>query len=51
MNLLVLSFVLLLLFGGSVVYFWGFAIGGEGIVLFLLMCAIIYWVGGFRAKA
>ena len=51
MNLLVLTLVLLLLFGAGGFYLGGPVIGAEGIGLGMLIGAIIYWMGGFRAKA
>jgi hypothetical protein len=51
MNLLVLVIVLLLLFGGGGFYFGGPAIGGGGVGLVLLICLIIYLMGGFRARS
>ena len=50
MNLLLLVIVLLLLFGGGGFYFGGPVIGGGGLGLVLVICLIIYFVGGFRAK-
>jgi hypothetical protein len=51
MNLLLLVFVLLLLFGGGGFYFGGPVIGGGGLGLVLVICLIIYFLGGFRSKA
>ena len=51
MNLLILVIVLLLLFGGGGFYFGGPVIGGGGLGLVLVICLIIYFMGGFRAKA
>ena len=51
MNLLLVLLVLLLLFGGGGFYFGGPIIGGSGIGLILLICLIVYIMGGFRAKA
>ena len=51
MNLLLLVIVLLLLFGGGGFYFGGPAIGGGGLGLVLLICAIVYLMGGFRTKS
>lgn len=50
MNLLLLMVVLLLLFGGGGFYFGGPAIGGGGVGLILLVCLIVFLMGGFRAK-
>jgi len=51
MNLLLLVIVLLLLFGGGGFYFGGPIIGGGGLGLVLVICLIIYFMGGFRSKA
>jgi hypothetical protein len=50
MNTLLLLVVLLLLFGGGGFYFGGPAIGGGGIGLILVICLLIYAMGGFRTK-
>lgn len=50
MNLLVLVIILFLLFGGGGFYIGGPAVGGGGLGLVLLICLIIYFMGGFRAK-
>jgi hypothetical protein len=50
MNLIIILLVLLLLFGGGGFYFGGPAIGGGGIGLILVICLIIYFMGGFRTK-
>ena len=50
-NLLLLIVVLLLLFGGGGFYFGGPAIGGSGLGLVLLICLVLYLVGGFRPKS
>jgi hypothetical protein len=50
MNMLLLIAVLLLLFGGGGFYFGGPVIGGSGLGLILMICLIVYLVGGFRAK-
>jgi pilus assembly protein TadC len=50
MNILLLMVVLLLLFGGGGFYFGGPVIGGGGIGLILLICLIIFLVGGFRTR-
>ena len=51
MNLLLLVVVLLLLFGGGGVYFGGPVIGGSGLGLVLLICLVVYLMGGFRSKS
>jgi len=48
MNLLLIIIVLLLLFGGGGFYFGGPAIGGSGLGLVLLICLIVWALGGFR---
>ncbi len=50
MNVLLLIIVFLLLFGGGGFYFGGPVIGGGGVGLILLICLIVYLMGGFRAK-
>jgi hypothetical protein len=50
MNLLLVLLVLLVLFGGGGLYFGGPIIGGSGIGLILLICLIIYVMGGFRGS-
>lgn len=50
MNLLIVLVLCLLLFGGGGLYFGGPFIGGGGIGLILLICLIIYCMGGFRTK-
>ncbi len=50
MNLIVLIIVLMLLFGGGGFYIGGPAFGGGGLGLVLLICLIIYLMGGFRTK-
>jgi hypothetical protein len=50
MNLLLILVVLLLLFGGGGFYFGGPVIGGGGIGLILLICLIVYVMGGFRGS-
>ncbi|MGA2028470.1 MAG: DUF3309 domain-containing protein [Verrucomicrobiota bacterium] len=49
MNILLLVVVLLLLFGGGGFYFGGPVIGGSGLGLILLICLVIYCMGGFRS--
>ena len=41
--------VLLLLFGGGGFYYGGPVYGGSGLGLVLLVCLVIYFMGGFRA--
>ena len=50
MNLVLLIIVLFLLFGGGGFYFGGPVIGGGGLGLVLLICLIVYLMGGFRSK-
>ena len=50
MNTLLLIVVLLLLFGGGGFYFGGPVIGGSGLGLILLICLVIYFMGGFRGS-
>ncbi len=50
MNILLLLVVLLLLFGGGGFYFGGPVIGGGGIGLILLICLVVFLMGGFRAR-
>jgi hypothetical protein len=50
MNLIVLVIVLLLLFGGGGFYLGGPAFGCGGLGLVLLICLVIFFMGGFRAK-
>ena len=50
MNTLLVLLVLLLLFGGGGFYFGGPVIGCGGLGLVLVICLIIYCMGGFRAK-
>lgn len=47
MNLLLLVIILLLLFGGGGFYLGGPVYGGSGIGLVLLICLIIFLMGGF----
>jgi len=51
MNLLIVLLVLVLLFGGGGFYFDGPVIGGSGIALVLVICLIVYAIGGFRTKS
>jgi exosortase/archaeosortase len=48
MNTLLIIVVLLLLFGGGGFYFGGPVIGGSGLGLILLICLVIFFMGGFR---
>ena len=48
MNILLLLVVLLLLFGGGGFYFGGPVIGGSGLGLILMVCLIVWIMGGFR---
>jgi hypothetical protein len=48
MNILLLMVVLLLLFGGGGFYFGGPVIGGSGLGLVLLICLVVFVMGGFR---
>jgi hypothetical protein len=50
MNLLLVLVVLLLLFGGGGFYFGGPVIGSGAIGLLLVVCFVVYLVGGFRTK-
>jgi hypothetical protein len=50
MNPLLLIVVLILLFGGGGFYFGGPAIGGSGLGLILLICLIVYLMGGLRGR-
>jgi hypothetical protein len=48
MNLLVVLILLLLLCGGGGFYFGGPVYGGSGVGLVLLICLVVFLVGGFR---
>ena len=50
MNILLLMVILLLLFGGGGFYFGGPVIGGSGLGLVLLICLIVFIMGGFRGS-
>ena len=50
MNPLILIIILLLLFGGGGFYVGGPVCGGSGLGLVLLICLIIYLMGGFRTR-
>jgi hypothetical protein len=51
MGLILLILILLILFGGGGFYFGGPIFGGGGIGLILLICLIVYLMGGFRSKS
>ena len=51
MNLILLIVVLMLLFGGGGFYLGGPAVGGGGLGLILVICLIIYFMGGFRTRS
>jgi hypothetical protein len=50
MNLLLILVVLILLFGGGGFYYGGPVYGGSGIGLILVICLIVYLMGGFRNR-
>jgi hypothetical protein len=50
MNPLLLIIILILLFGGGGFYLGGPVYGGSGIGLILLICLIVYLMGGFRTR-
>ena len=50
MNLILLIVILLLLFGGGGFYIGGPVFGGGGLGLVLLICLVIFLMGGFRTK-
>jgi hypothetical protein len=50
MNPLLLILVLLVLFGGGGFYLGGPAIGGGGLGLILLVCLVVFAMGGFRGR-
>jgi hypothetical protein len=50
-NLLIVLLVLFLLFGGGGFYYGCPVIGGSGIGLILVICLIVYFMGGFRTKS
>ena len=50
MNMLLLILVLILLFGGGGLYLGGPAIGGVSVRFILLVCLVIYFLGGFRVR-
>jgi hypothetical protein len=50
MNPLLLIIILILLFGGGGFYLGGPVYGGSGLGLILLICLIVYLMGGFRTR-
>ena len=50
MNTLLIIIVLLLLLGGGGFYFGGPVYGGSGLGLVLLICLIVFLMGGFRTR-
>ena len=50
MNILILVLLLLLLFGAGGFYIGGPVVGGSGLGLVLLICLIVYFMGGFRGS-
>ncbi len=50
MNLILVIVLLLLIFGGGGFYIGGPAIGGGGLGLILIICLIVYLMGGFRNR-
>jgi hypothetical protein len=50
MNPLLLILILLLLFGGGGFYVGGPVYGGSGIGLILIICLVIFCLGGLRTK-
>jgi len=50
MNILLILVVLLLLVGGGGFYFGGPVIGASGLGLILLICLIIWAMGGFGIR-
>lgn len=51
MNILLIILVLFLLFGGGGFYIGGPVVGGSGLGLILLVCLIVFLMGGFRTRA
>jgi len=51
MNPILLILLLVLLFGGGGFYFGGPMIGGSGLGLILVICLIVYLMGGWRTKS
>ena len=50
MNPLLIILVLVLLLGGGGFYYGGPVYGGSGIGLILVICLVVYLLGGFRTK-
>jgi hypothetical protein len=50
MNTLLIVIILLLLLGGGGFYFGGPVYGGSGLGLVLLICLIVFLMGGFRTR-
>jgi hypothetical protein len=50
MNALLLVLILLLLLGGGGFYMGGPVYGGSALGLVLLVCLVIYLMGGFRGR-
>jgi hypothetical protein len=50
MNNLLIIIILLLLLGGGGFYLGGPVYGGSGIGLILLVCLVIFLMGGFRTR-
>ena len=50
MNIIIFILVLFLLFGGGGFYFGFPVIGGSILGLVLLICIVIYFIGGFRGS-
>jgi hypothetical protein len=48
---MLLILVLLLLFGGGGFYLGGPLIGGSGLGLILVICLVVYMLGGLRTKS
>src|ERR1041385_6197701 len=48
MNILLILVVLLLLFGGGGFYLGGPVFGGSALGLILVICLVVYFMGGFR---
>jgi len=51
MSPILLILILLLLFGGGGFYLGGPVFGGGGLGLILLICLVIYFMGGFRTNS
>ena len=49
--LLIILILVLLLGGGGGFYYGGPVVGGSGIGLILVICLVVYMVGGFRTKS